>query len=109
MPIMLEHTALSFRDSDQKKNYEVYKTGQVTIPADNNGGQLRIKNLKIVWKMPRKQAIQQHTCVLSSNLVSPVIYLVIVSNWGVTHSTKLTGVNFISQYRNYFIDVWILL
>ena len=42
------YSAMSFRESDQMKNYKVYKTGQFTVPADNCGGQLRLKYHKVV-------------------------------------------------------------
>ena len=29
------YSAMFFRDSDQKNNYEVYKTGQFTVPVEN--------------------------------------------------------------------------
>lgn len=99
------YSLMSFRNPDTKKNYEVIKSGYVTVPADNYSGQLRIKSHVTKWRMPRKRAIQEYRGSSGSDMVNPAIFIFAVSNWGDTYSTKLTGLNFVYQARTYFTDI----
>ena len=53
--------------------------------------------------------MQQYEGVNSSGLEIPAIYAVMVSTWGDTNATKLSGLNFANQPRTYFTYIEILL
>ena len=89
----------SFRSADYTKMFSVLAKGTIYIPQDSYAQQSLIKSGTIYAKVPPRMRMQEYDGIGGSNMTSPAIFLLMVTNNG-DSGTALTGLNL--QYQGLF-------